>query len=319
MGPEVLGPATASLPAQSDPRLLVGFDLADDAGVVRLSDTVALVQTVDFFTPVVDDPYMFGAIAASNALSDVYAMGGIPVSALNILCWNDAELPPEILHKILLGGLHKVLEAGAVLAGGHSVSDSEVKYGLAVTGTVHPDKFWTNAGAQPGDQLVLTKPLGTGIITTAGKRELCTPSTLQQVIDSMAELNRTARDAAALGVVHAATDITGFGLVGHAWEVAAASRVRLHFQSEAFPLFPDVVKLVEDGHLTRGETTNRTLVGEALHWGDTHPSLQSVLVDPQTSGGLLLSVPSDDAARLVDSGVGSVVGEVHDGEPGLFF
>jgi selenide, water dikinase len=295
----------------ADERLIVGFDLADDAGVVRLDAERALVQTVDFFTPVVDDPYLFGAIAAANALSDVYAMGGEPLTALNVLCWDDS-LPTEILHEILRGGLDKVVEAGAMLVGGHSVTDKEVKYGLAVTGLVHPDRVWKNQGARPGDVLVLTKPLGSGIATTAMKRDQCPEATARAAVATMAELNRAARDAALGREVHAATDITGFGLVGHAWEMARASGVRLRIRAEAVPMLPGVVVLAEQGHRTRGERSNPAYVGDALEVAASVPAgLRSVLFDPQTSGGLLLSVPPADGAAL--EGVGVVIGVVEEG------
>lgn len=314
MSPEVLGAATASLPEQSDPRLLVGFDLADDAGVVRLDSERALVQTVDFFTPIVDDPYTYGQIAAANALSDVYAMGGVPISALNILCWNDGLFPHEMLHQLLRGGLDKVHEAGAVLAGGHSVSDDEVKYGLAVTGLVHPDRIWANAGARPGDVLVLTKAIGTGILCTAEKRDECPADAMEAAIDSMRDLNRQGRDAAALGTVHACTDVTGYGLVGHSWEMAVASKVRLFLDSAAVPLLPHTLALAAAGHLTRGETSNRAYVGD-LHWGGIEATLQSALVDPQTSGGLLVAVDAEDAARMVAASAGVIIGRVEAGAP----
>lgn len=295
--------------------MIVGFDLADDAGVVRLDAERALVQTVDFFTPVVDDPWTFGAIAAANALSDVYAMGGVPVTALNILCWDDS-LPSELLHDILRGGLDKVVEAGALLVGGHSVTDKEVKYGLSVTGLVHPDRVWKNQGARPGDALLLTKPVGTGIATTAMKRDRCPQRTADAAVAAMLELNRPARDAAVeRGLsVHAATDITGFGLVGHAWEMAHASEARLVIRAGSVPLLPDVVALAAEGHLTRGERSNPEYVGSALHWSPSIPKdLRSVLVDPQTSGGLLLSMPAPEAEALASDGLGAVIGEV---EPG---
>lgn len=286
--------------------------------MVRLDAERALVQTVDFFTPVVDDPYTYGAIAATNALSDVYAMGGEPLTALNVLCW-DTELPNEVLHHILRGGLDKVREAGALLVGGHSVTDTEVKYGLSVTGVVHPDRIWRNQGARPGDRLVLTKPLGTGIVTTALKRDDCSPELERAAIAAMLLLNRAARDAARPLEVHAATDITGFGLAGHAWECARASDVSLVFSAARIPLLQGVLPLVERGHLTRGEWSNREYVGDALVWDGVEGPLQSVFVDPQTSGGLLFSLPPPDAARLVASGAGVDVGEVRGGPARIVF
>ena len=296
--------------------MIVGFDLADDAGVVRLDAERALVQTVDFFTPIVDDPFTYGAIAATNALSDVYAMGGEPISALNVLCWNDA-LPTEVLAEILRGGLAKVVEAGAVLAGGHSVTDTEPKYGLAVTGLVHPDRIWANQGAQPGDVLVLSKPIGTGIITTALKRQVCPPEAESAAVATMLELNRRVRDAAIDQEVHACTDITGFGLVGHAWEMARASAARLVIEAAAVPVLPHAEALGAGGHLTRGNVSNRVYVGDALSFGGVRESLQRVLVDPQTSGGLLLALPEAGAQALVAAGVAHRIGHVERGEPAL--
>jgi selenide,water dikinase len=284
--------------------------------VVRLDDERALVQTVDFFTPVVDDPYTFGAIAAANALSDVYAMGGEPLSALNILCWRD-DLPAELLAAVLKGGLDKVREAGAVLAGGHSVSDNEPKYGLAVTGVVHPDRIWANQGARPGDELWLSKPLGTGIVTTAMKRQQASEEAARAAIEAMSALNRAARDAAIGGEVHAATDITGFGLVGHAWEMARAGGVRLRFDAAALPVLPEALALAAAGHLTRGNVSNRVYVGEALHLQGVHDELAAVVVDPQTSGGLLLAVPPGVHEGL--QGVAQRVGVVEEGEAGVWF
>jgi len=286
--------------------------------VVRIADDRALVQTVDFFTPIVDDPFAFGAIAAANALSDVYAMGGEPVTALNILCWNDA-LPVEVLHQILAGGLAKVREAGAVLAGGHSVTDQEPKFGLAVTGMVHPDRVWSNAGARPGDALVLSKPIGTGIVTTALKRQACPEDAEQAALEAMLALNRAGRDAAIDHDVHAATDITGNGLAGHAWEIARASGVALRVRVEAVPQLPRVRELVRAGHITRGATSNRAYVGDALRFEGVHAEVQSVLVDPQTSGGLLLSLPPEQAEVVAASCGGAVVGVVEPGPAAVVF
>lgn len=285
--------------------------------MVRLDADRALVQTVDFFTPVVDDPYTYGAIAAANALSDVYAMGGEPLTALNVLCWDDT-LPHEILHEILRGGLEKVVEAGALLVGGHSVTDKEVKYGLSVTGIVHPDRIWRNQGALPGDVLVLSKALGTGIVTTAIKRDACPPESADAAIRSMAMLNRAARDAARPLDVHACTDVTGYGLAGHGWEMAYASGVRLVFETSRLPLLPEVLALATAGHLTRGERTNREYVG-SLVFEEVGAALQSVCVDPQTSGGLLFALPARDAARIVTAGLGVEIGRVEAGAAEVVF
>lgn len=285
--------------------------------MVRLDDGRCLIQTLDFFTPIVDDAYTFGAIAATNSLSDVYAMGGVPLTAMNILCWPHNDLPPEVLSDLLRGGADKTAEAGALLVGGHSVTDNELKFGLSVTGEVREEGLWSNAGAQPGDVLVLTKPIGTGVLSTAIKREACTAADEAASVRSMLTLNRAARDAGAAGVVHACTDVTGNGLVGHAWEIARASGVRLVIDAAAVPLLSGAIQAAEAGHLTRGERSNRGYVGEALSWDAVPAALQSVLVDPQTSGGLLFSLPAVDADRLVAAGVGVRVGTVEPGKAAI--
>ncbi len=234
-----------------------------------------MIQTLDFFTPIVDDGYTFGAIAATNSLSDVYAMGGTPMAAMNIVCWPVNDLPPEVLGDILRGGADVIAAAGAMLVGGHSVTDNELKYGLSVTGLVDADGLWTNAGAVPGDVLVLTKAIGTGILSTALKRDTCPADAAEAAAAAMLTLNRDARDAGARGVVHACTDVTGFGLVGHAWEIAKASGVRLVIDAATVPLLPWVLEGAESGHLTRGERSNRRYVGDALSWGDVSGPLQS--------------------------------------------
>ncbi len=286
--------------------------------MVRLDETRGLVQTVDFFTPIVDDPYTFGAIAAANALSDVYAMGGTPISALNILCWSEA-LPAEVLAEVLAGGLAKVVEAGAVLAGGHSVADAEPKFGLAVTGIVDLDRIWANQGARPGDVLLLSKALGTGVVTTAAKRGVCPEEAYEAAVASMLALNRAPCDAARPLTVHAVTDITGFGLAGHAWEMARASEISMVFDAAAIPVLPDALRLAEEGHLTRGEKQNRRYVGEALRFEGIDAPLQSILVDPQTSGGLLLSLPEDQAHVLTEQGVARQIGRIEAGPTRLIF
>ena len=285
--------------------------------MVRLDAERALVQTVDFFTPIVDDPYTYGAIAATNALSDVYAMGGEVVTALNVLCW-DEELPTEMLTEILRGGHDKIHEAGAILCGGHSVKDDEVKYGLAVTGIVHPDRIWRNQGARVGDVLVLTKPIGTGIVTTALKFEDCPPDVERAAVTAMLTLNRAARDAAIDLDVHACTDITGYGLAGHAWEMAAASDRLLVFDVTSVPLLPGAADLAPKGHLTRGDRKNRAYV-KKLTFERVSSTLQQLMVDPQTSGGLLFALSRADAAKLVARGVGTIVGEVRAGPAEIRF
>ena len=274
--------------------------------MIRLTPDIALIQTVDFFTPIVDDPYWFGAIAAANSLSDVYAMGGTPLTALNILCFPIKELPGSVLAEILRGGSAKMAEAGVHLAGGHSVDDPEPKYGLAVTGTIHPERIVTNALAQPGDVLVLTKPLGTGILTTASKRDALDAETLRLACETMAALNRPAAEAMqAVGVgldphegIHAATDITGFGLLGHLSHVARASGVALRIHSEAVPLLPRARELAAAGFTTGGGGANAGYLQEIVRFSESTPAdLREVLLDPQTSGGLCIAVA---AHRLTD-------------------
>ncbi len=303
--------------------MLLGHDHADDAGIIALTDDLALVQTVDFFTPVVDDPRDFGRIAAANALSDVFAMGGTPLSALNIVCFPDDLLDPEVLGEILAGGQEIVLLAGAVLAGGHSVSDKELKYGLAVTGTVHPKKFWHNAAARPGDVLVLTKALGTGLLSTALKKGALSEPRAAGLIATMAQLNAAAaRVGRALdderpGALGAVTDVTGFGLVGHASEIARASSVRVVLSALSLPELPGALEASRKGFHTRGEEPNARYAGLITAEGvDRH--LRSLALDPQTSGGLLMGVREQDAealcARLREAGAGAtVVGVVEAG------
>lgn len=279
----------------------------DDAGVYKISDNTALVQTVDFFTPIVDDPYLFGQIAATNSLSDVYAMGGRPVTAMNILCYPIKERDPEELAQILRGGADKVAEAGVALVGGHSVEDAEPKFGLAVTGLIHPEHITTNAGARPGDVMVLTKPLGTGIVTTAAKFDECDAATLEAACRSMATLNRDAAEAMqAVGIgpelpVHAATDITGFGLLGHLFQLAKASGVGLEIDSAAIPALPEAERLAAAGNVTRGDRDNRAYIGDALIVApDVAPTRLNLLLDPQTSGGLAICVAKDALPHLLD-------------------
>jgi selenide,water dikinase len=294
-----LGQALKHIPPSSDPRLLVGIDTSDDAAIFQLTDDLALVQTVDFFTPIVDDPYWFGRIAAANALSDVYAMGGTPLTALNIVGFPDKELEIDVLGEILRGGHEAVHEAGAVIVGGHSVSDPELKYGLAVTGTVHPREAITNTGARAGDLLLLTKPLGTGILCTALKRGALPDAELELVTRTMATLNRAASSAMRRLGAHGATDITGFGLLGHGLELARGSDVTLEIQASRVPLLPGVTAYAGAGFLTGGGRKNDEHVAPFTAWDPTiPPELRSVLVDPQTSGGLLIAVPAGEADRI---------------------
>jgi len=288
------------LPRISDPNLLVGHDHFDDAGVFRLDDETALVQTLDFFPPPVDDPFAFGQIAAANALSDVYAMGGQPLTALNIVGFPDKELPAEILGEILRGGQERVTAAGAVLVGGHSVRDTEIKYGLSVTGRVHPQRVMTNAGARAGDTLLLTKPIGVGTLTTAAKQDKIDEAGLAEAIAVMTALNK---DAAAVMVevgAHGATDITGFGLVGHAFEMAQASGVGIRIEARGVPLLARTMELAQAGVLTRAYKSCREHLGEKLIVDGVDETLVNVLCDAQTSGGLLISLAADVADRAVD-------------------
>jgi len=278
----------------------VGLDTSDDAGVYQLNDEVALVQTVDFFTPIVDDPFTFGQIAVANALSDVYAMGGTPLTGMNLVAFPIKTLSPSILREILLGGLSKMEEAGVALVGGHSIDDPEIKYGLAVTGVVHPNKILTNAKARAGDKLVLTKPLGTGIISTALKARMASEEAIRKSVESMVALNRTASEWMKKFGAHACTDITGFSFIGHALEMATASRVGMVIQSKAVPVFPEAMEYAKLGLIPGGAYSNRDFFSCRV---DVHPGVLALLVDlfydPQTSGGLLISLPSGEAEELV--------------------
>ena len=302
--------------------LLVGTSTADDAGVFRIAPDVALVQTVDFFTPIVDDAFQFGAIAAANALSDVYAMGGEPRTALNIACFPQSGVPLGILSDILRGGLAKAEEAGVVVVGGHTVIDEEIKFGMAVTGFVHPDRILRNVGARPGDALVLTKPLGTGIVTTALKHGAGTPAEHAAAIESMTALNAAAGRVLRGVEVHACTDVTGFALLGHAYEMAHGSGARLVFDAERLPLLPGVRALAAAGHLTGGCRRNREWLAGAVDISRGVPAdLAEVAWDPQTSGGLLVAVPGSAASEveraLVAGGVvAAVVGRVESRDDG---
>ena len=290
----------ARLPRASNPHVLVGFDTADDAGVYLLTPDLALVQTVDFFTPIVDDPFTFGAIAAANSLSDVYAMGGTPLTALSILAWPGAS-DLDDLEQILKGGASKIGEAGCVVLGGHSVNDSEIKFGYAVTGTVHPAHVKTNAGAMPGDVLVLTKKIGTGVISTALKRGLAQPAHLEASIASMLTLNRAAAEAMRGLEVHSVTDVTGFGLLGHAREMAVASGVTLEIDPQAVQFLDGAIEYAAAGAVPAGLANNREFVAPFVEGTRVEGASDSseLLYDPQTSGGLLLSLPEADAARYM--------------------
>ena len=301
----------------------MGLDTSDDAGVYQLNDEVALVQTVDFFTPIVDDPFTFGQIAVANALSDVYAMGGTPLTGMNLVAFPIKTLSPSILKDILLGGLSKMEEAGVALVGGHSIDDPEIKYGLAVTGVVHPNKILTNAKAKAGDKLVLTKPLGTGIISTALKAGMASEEAIRKSVESMVALNRTASEWMKKFGAHACTDITGFGFIGHALEMATASRVGMVVQSKAVPVLPEAMEYAKLGLIPGGAYSNRDFFSCRV---EVHSGVLALLVDlfydPQTSGGLLISLPSGEAKELVatlkkEKNIDScIVGEVVEEPPG---
>ena len=298
VGAGVLSQLLEGIRVHRDPNLLVGFDKSDDASVYKLSDELALVQTVDFFPPIADDPYLFGQIAATNALSDVYAMGGEPKLCLNIMAVPET-MPREAVHDILRGGYDKVYEAGALITGGHSILDDEPKYGLAVTGFVHPEKMLTNAAARPGDVLVLTKPLGIGVLTSAGKAELLTEETVAHMNRLMTTLNKSARDVMVRHRVHACTDVTGFGLLGHGFEMAQGSDVELHISVGSVDLLPEALEFARMGVLPAGMYRNRTFAEPAVDAGTVETAVQDLLFDPQTSGGLLMAVAPEDADALL--------------------
>ena len=300
MGPGALTEILQDLPNVKDRDLLVGYDSSDDAAVYRVSDDVAVIETVDFFTPIVDDPYLFGQIAAANALSDVYAMGGEPRVAMNLLCVPNC-LPKEDVRAILEGGHSKAVEAGCVIAGGHTIQDSEPKYGLCVTGFVHPERILKNVGAQPGDVLVLTKPIGSGVLTTALKADLISASSRDAAYAHMATLNKAAGDAVRqVSDVHACTDITGFGLLGHSFEMAEGSGVTIRLHGKALPLMDEALDMAEMGIIPSGAYRNMDYVKPHLA---VLPSAQQALLDlaadPQTSGGLLVALPREQAERLL--------------------
>jgi len=288
------------MPVFDHPDLLVSGSTLDDAGVFRLTSDCALVQTVDFFAPMVDDPYTFGQVAAANALSDIYAMGGRPLTCLNIATF-PCSLDLGILREILKGGADKIKEAGAILLGGHTMDDKEPKYGLSVTGLIHPGQVLTNRGARPGDRLILTKPLGIGVITTALKKGLAPAQTVDTAVKSMTTLNSAAAKAALAAGVHACTDITGFGLLGHASEMILESNIGLEFELPKIPFLPGARELAEKGLFPGGARRNRQYLENELLWeGNILPYEADLLADPQTSGGLLLAAAPADASRLLE-------------------
>jgi selenide,water dikinase len=295
----------------------VGLEHADDSSVYKLTDDLAIVQSLDFFTPIVDDPFTFGQIAAANALSDIYAMGARPVTAMNIVGFPVDSMDKTILQEILRGGVSKVEEAGATLSGGHSIKDDEIKYGLSVTGVVHPDKLISNQGALPGDRLILTKALGTGVIATALKRQQAGNAEIQAMTDSMTTLNRIAGEVAVAFEAHALTDITGFGLVGHLLEMLDASEVSAHIDSRALPLLPQALKWSAAGMLPGGLKSNRTFYAERVAISErVDEDLAWLAFDPQTSGGLLMSVSADQAEAALQAlqaggiSTAAIIGEI---------
>jgi selenium donor protein len=290
------------LPLPSDPNLLVGFNGADDAAVYRLDDERALVLTVDYFTPIVDDPFDFGRVAAANSFSDVYAMGATPLIALNIAGFPEGEIGSEVLAKILEGGSAVAREAGVVVAGGHTISDREVKYGMSVVGLIHPGRIIRNTGARPGDALVLTKPLGTGVLATQLKAGKLSDASYALLVASMTRLNKTASVVMRGHDVHACTDITGFGLLGHALEMAEASGVTIEIAVADLPVLPGTLEAIESHFIPGGTGTNRIFVYDKMRWvRPKNETLDTLLVDPQTSGGLLVALPAEQGKKFVEA------------------
>lgn len=299
IGPGILAEVVGRLPAAKDDRLMVGVETADDAAVYRVSDEVALIQTVDFFPPMVDDPYTFGQIAAANALSDVYAMGGEPRLALNVVAFPNC-LGAEVLGEILAGGASKVQEAGAVLAGGHSINDEEPKYGLCVSGFVHPDRIWKNGGAQAGDVLLLTKPLGVGLINTAVKAGMASAEAEKRAVESMSCLNKIAMEVLREAEIHSCTDVTGFGLTGHALETARASKASLVIETKKLEVLPDALFYASMGLVPEGTYRNKEFNKKDVRIEEqVDEALEDLVFDPQTSGGLLVSLPGRDAEMVL--------------------
>lgn len=298
IGPEVLSEILHDLPSVEDKNLIVGFEKSDDAAVYKLTDDLAIIQTLDFFTPMTDDPYVFGQIAAANSLSDVYAMGGQPKTAMNIVCFPN-KMDIRILGEILRGGAEKVMESGAVLSGGHSVHDPEVKYGLSVTGIAHPDKILKNHGCQSGDILICTKKLGTGIVSTASKVNLASERAIEESLKQMVTLNKYAAEVIINYPITACTDITGFGFLGHAYEMAKGSEKTLVFEGDFIPYISEAKEYAKDFLITTGGQQNRNFVGRDIDFNRTPLWLQEIMFDPQTSGGLLFSVAKDRVSDLM--------------------
>lgn len=316
IGPEVLSKILHDIPSVEDKNLIVGFEKSDDAAVYKLTDDIAIIQTLDFFTPMTEDPYIFGQIAAANSLSDVYAMGGQPKTAMNIVCFPN-KMDIKILGEILKGGADKVMESGAVLSGGHSVHDPEIKYGLSVTGIAHPDRILKNHGCESGDILICTKKLGTGIVSTASKVNLASREAIDESLKQMVTLNKYAAEIIVNYPVTACTDITGFGFLGHAYEMAKGSEKTLIFEENFIPYIPEAKNYAKDFLITTGGQQNRNFVGKDLEFNKTPLWLQEIMFDPQTSGGLLFSVKKECVPALMrefaENGVeGYIIGSVED-------
>jgi selenide,water dikinase len=311
LAPRDLAQVLSKLPVQSSENVIVGFDTSDDAGVFRLSNDVALVQTVDFFTPVADDPVAYGRIAAVNSLNDIYAMGGRPLTALSIVCYPQRG-DWDVLGSILAGGQAAMNAEGVVVLGGHSVDDQEMKFGYSVTGLIDPANVITNSGARPGDVLILTKPIGTGAINTAVKNGVADPETEKAAVETMSRSSAEASKAMVRLRANACTDVTGFGLLGHAYEMANGSRATINIDSKGVPLLPDVLDLISRGMLTRGDKNNRVYVGDNVRFGaHVMAEMQSALFDPQTAGGLLISMPESAASEFLrEIDCSTVIGSV---------
>jgi len=289
-----------SLPANQDPNLLVEFGTCDDGGIYRLNDQTAIIMTADFITPPVDDPFVFGQIAAANAISDVYAMGGVPLACLNLIAFPSGKLSQETLHKIVAGGLDKITEAGAVLAGGHSIDDDEPKYGLSVTGTVHPDRIWTNTGARPGDVLVLTKPIGSGVLFNANLKKWVSAAAMDNCLEVLTTLNRWPAEIMQNFDIHAATDVTGFGLAGHALEMVGETAITIDIRIESLPVMVEALDMYRKGMTTGVNASNRQQVSGKMTMSSGLPAWhQEIVFDPQTNGGLMVAVPENQSQDLI--------------------
>ncbi len=304
--------------------MLVGFTTSDDAAVYKLSDQTAIIMTADFITPPVDDPIIYGQIAAANAISDVYAMGGTPLACLNLIAFPSGKLPEEMLHKIIAGGLNKITEAGAVLAGGHSIDDDEPKYGLSVTGTVHPDRIWTNTGARPGDVLVLTKPVGSGVLFNANLKNWVSAAAMDNCLEVLTTLNRRPAEIMQNFDIHAATDVTGFGLAGHALEMVGETAITIDIQVAALPIMDEALEMYRKGMTTGVNASNRQLVTGAMTMAPALPAWhQEIVFDPQTNGGLMVALPESQAQDLVtalhSAGIqaAAIIGRVTDQQEGV--